>query len=86
LARELKELPEKLEQEMTGAVQRLFHLETLDTALGLRSDYCCLLLFYEAVLLNLPIDFSDTTPSFVAVRIVRRALYNSAGHATSSND
>jgi hypothetical protein len=25
-------------------------------------------------------------PSFVAVRIVRRALYNSAGHATRSND
>jgi glutamyl-tRNA reductase len=35
LARELKELPEKAQQEqMTGAVQRLFHLETPDTALA----------------------------------------------------
>ncbi len=33
LARELKELPEKTEQEqMTVAVQRLFHLETLEKA------------------------------------------------------
>ncbi len=39
LARELKELPEKMEQEqMTTAVQRLFHLQTPDTALaGTRS-------------------------------------------------
>jgi len=38
LARELKELPEPLEQEMTAAVQRLFHLETPETALaGTRS-------------------------------------------------
>ncbi len=39
LARELKELPEKLEQEqMTTALQRLFHLQTPDTALaGTRS-------------------------------------------------
>jgi glutamyl-tRNA reductase len=35
LARELKELPEKMEQDqMTAAVQRLFHLETPDTALA----------------------------------------------------
>jgi glutamyl-tRNA reductase len=35
LARELKELPEKVEQEqLTHAVQRLFHLETPDTALA----------------------------------------------------
>jgi glutamyl-tRNA reductase len=35
LARELKELPEKLEQEqMTTAVQRLFHLQTPDRALA----------------------------------------------------
>jgi glutamyl-tRNA reductase len=35
LARELKELPEKVEQEqMTAAVQRLFHLETPQTALA----------------------------------------------------
>jgi glutamyl-tRNA reductase len=35
LARELKELPEKLEQEqMTTAVQRLFHLQTPETALA----------------------------------------------------
>jgi glutamyl-tRNA reductase len=35
LARELKELPEKVEQEqMTAAVQRLFHLETPETALA----------------------------------------------------
>jgi len=35
LARELKELPEKLEQEqLTQAVQRLFHLETTETALA----------------------------------------------------
>jgi glutamyl-tRNA reductase len=35
LARELKELPEKMEQEqMTAAVQRLFHLETPETALA----------------------------------------------------
>jgi glutamyl-tRNA reductase len=39
LARELKELPEKLEQEqMTAAVQRLFHLQTPELALaGTRS-------------------------------------------------
>jgi glutamyl-tRNA reductase len=39
LARELKELPERVEQEqMTTAVQRLFHLETPETALaGTRS-------------------------------------------------
>jgi glutamyl-tRNA reductase len=39
LARELKELPEKLEQEqMTTALQRLFHLQTPETALvGTRS-------------------------------------------------
>src|SRR6185312_3707040 len=35
LARELKELPERVEQEqMTAAVQRLFHLETPETALA----------------------------------------------------
>jgi glutamyl-tRNA reductase len=35
LARELKELPEKVEQEqMTAAVQRLFHLQTPDKALA----------------------------------------------------
>jgi len=35
LARELKELPEKVEQEqMTAAVQRLFHLETPEMALA----------------------------------------------------
>src|SRR5690348_1281269 len=35
LARELKELPEKMEQEqMTAAVQRLFHLETREPALA----------------------------------------------------
>jgi glutamyl-tRNA reductase len=35
LARELKELPEQVEQEqMTAAVQRLFHLQTPDTALA----------------------------------------------------
>jgi glutamyl-tRNA reductase len=35
LARELKELPEKVEQEqMTTAVQRLFHLQTPETALA----------------------------------------------------
>ncbi len=35
LARELKELPEKIEQEqMTAAVQRLFHLETPQAALA----------------------------------------------------
>jgi len=35
LARELKELPEKVEQEqMTAAVQRLFHLQTPETALA----------------------------------------------------
>ena len=35
LARELKELPEKMEQEqMTAAVQRLFHLETPEPALA----------------------------------------------------
>ena len=35
LARELKELPEKVEQEqMTMALQRLFHLETPETALA----------------------------------------------------
>lgn len=35
LARELKELPEKMEQEqMTTAVQRLFHLQTPETALA----------------------------------------------------
>jgi glutamyl-tRNA reductase len=40
LARELKELPEKVEQEqMTSAVQRLFHLPTPETALaGTRSQ------------------------------------------------
>jgi glutamyl-tRNA reductase len=40
LARELKELPEKVEQEqMTTAVQRLFHLPTPETALaGTRSQ------------------------------------------------
>ena len=40
LARELKELPEKLEQEqMTTAVQRLFHLQTPEPALaGTRSQ------------------------------------------------
>jgi len=40
LARELKELPEKVEQDqMTAAVERLFHLETPDTALaGTRSQ------------------------------------------------
>jgi glutamyl-tRNA reductase len=40
LARELKELPEKVEQEqMTIAVQRLFHLQTPETALaGTRSQ------------------------------------------------
>ncbi|MFZ0958970.1 MAG: glutamyl-tRNA reductase [Candidatus Sulfotelmatobacter sp.] len=40
LARELKELPEKVEQEqMTAAVQRLFHLPTPETALaGTRSQ------------------------------------------------
>ena len=40
LARELKELPEKAEQEqMTSAVQRLFHLQTPETALaGTRSQ------------------------------------------------
>jgi len=40
LARELKELPEKQDQEqMTAAVQRLFHLETPKTApAGTRSD------------------------------------------------
>jgi len=33
LARELKEIPEKTAQEqMTGAVQRLFHLETPEKA------------------------------------------------------
>ncbi|MGC2282828.1 MAG: hypothetical protein WA603_22650 [Candidatus Acidiferrales bacterium] len=39
LARELKELPEKVEQEqMTTAVQRLFHLQTPEPALaGTRS-------------------------------------------------
>jgi glutamyl-tRNA reductase len=39
LARELKELPEKVEQEqMTTALQRLFHLQTPETALaGTRS-------------------------------------------------
>ena len=39
LARELKELPEKVEQEqMTTAVQRLFHLQTPELALaGTRS-------------------------------------------------
>ncbi|MGA8149918.1 MAG: glutamyl-tRNA reductase [Terriglobales bacterium] len=39
LARELKELPEKLEQEqMTAAVQRLFHLQTPEAAIaGTRS-------------------------------------------------
>ena len=35
LARELKDLPEKVEQEqMTAAVQRLFHLETPQAALA----------------------------------------------------
>jgi hypothetical protein len=35
LARELKELPERMEQEqMTAAVQRLFHLETPHAALA----------------------------------------------------
>jgi len=35
LARELKELPEKMEQEqMTTALQRLFHLQTPETALA----------------------------------------------------
>jgi glutamyl-tRNA reductase len=35
LARELKELPEQVEQDqMTAAVQRLFHLQTPDTALA----------------------------------------------------
>jgi glutamyl-tRNA reductase len=35
LARELKELPEKVEQEqMTMAVQRLFHLQTPERALA----------------------------------------------------
>jgi glutamyl-tRNA reductase len=35
LARELKDVPEKVEQEqMTAAVQRLFHLESPDTALA----------------------------------------------------
>jgi len=35
LARELKELPEKVEQEqMTTAVQRLFHLQTPEPALA----------------------------------------------------
>ena len=35
LARELKELPEKVEQEqMTTALQRLFHLQTPETALA----------------------------------------------------
>jgi hypothetical protein len=35
LARELKELPEKVEQEqMTAAVQRLFHLQTPERALA----------------------------------------------------
>ena len=40
LARELKELPEKVEQEqMTTAVQRLFHLQTPEPALaGTRSQ------------------------------------------------
>jgi hypothetical protein len=39
LARELKELPEKVEQEqMTVALQRLFHLQTPEGALaGTRS-------------------------------------------------
>ena len=42
LARELKELPEKTEQEqMTVAVQRLFHLETPEKALaGTSSELC----------------------------------------------
>jgi glutamyl-tRNA reductase len=46
LARELKELPEKVEQEqMTTAVQRLFHLETPETALaGTRSRETLLML------------------------------------------
>jgi len=35
LARELKELPEKVEQEqMTVALQRLFHLQTCGSALA----------------------------------------------------
>jgi hypothetical protein len=35
LARELKELPEKVEQEqMTTALQRLFHLQTPERALA----------------------------------------------------
>ena len=35
LARELKELPEKMEQDqMTVAVQRLFHLETPEKAVA----------------------------------------------------
>lgn len=34
LAHELKELPEPMEQEMAAAVQRLFHLETPETALA----------------------------------------------------
>lgn len=35
LARELKEFPEKVQQDqMTAAVQRLFHLETPDSALA----------------------------------------------------
>jgi glutamyl-tRNA reductase len=35
LARELKEFPEKVEQEqMTAAVQRLFHLQTPERALA----------------------------------------------------
>jgi glutamyl-tRNA reductase len=35
LARELKELPEQVEQDqMTAAVQRLFHLQTPETALA----------------------------------------------------
>ena len=35
LARELKELPEKVEQEqMTTALQRLFHLQTPDLAIA----------------------------------------------------
>jgi len=35
LARELKELPEKMEQEqMTTALRRLFHLQTPQTALA----------------------------------------------------
>jgi hypothetical protein len=69
---------------MTGAVQRLFHLETLDTALGLRSDYCCL--YFLRSPFESPHRFFGHYAPFVAVRIVRRALYNSAGHATRSND